>query len=286
MSKLAALRDRVPAPVRRLASEGRRALSGRKPEWEYLGAWPAQQPGTAGNGWNDASVLETYRKHWPSFLRHVEGVGPMGFWYEVGDTGDSDLVAHNIYMSYAYALGRAAYGRAELSLLDWGGGIGHYYLVSKRLMPELRLEYHCKDVPVLAEHGKTLFPEAHFYADASCLERQYDFVLASGSMHYSEDWRGLLERLARATRGYCLLTRMPIVQQAASFAFVQRPYRFGYQTEYSSWCLNQSELLAQAAHHGLELVHAFVLGEAPEIVRAPEQNAYRGFLFKATGRGR
>jgi putative methyltransferase (TIGR04325 family) len=165
-------------------------------------------------------------------------------------------------------------------MLDWGGGIGHYYLLSQNLVPALEIDYHCKDVPVLAEHGRSLFPKAHFYTDETCLERKYDFVLVSGSFQYSQDWVSALKGLAQATGGYLFITRLPIAHQAPSFVIVQRPYQYGYNTEYLGWCLNRGEFLQCAQKLGLELIREFVVEPLPPIHRAPEQPEHWGFLFR------
>ena len=78
-------------------------------------------------------------------------------------------------------------------MLDWGGSTGHSYLLAQALLPDVRL---------LAQYGAQLFPGQHFYGDESCLERSYDFVMASSSLHYSEDWQRLLAGLARAPGEY------------------------------------------------------------------------------------
>jgi putative methyltransferase (TIGR04325 family) len=164
-------------------------------------------------------------------------------------------------------------------MLDWGGAIGHYYLISQKLLPDLQIDYHCKDVPVLAEYGRSLFPQAHFYTDQTCLERKYDFVLVSGSFQYFQDWASSLKKLARATGEYLFVTRLPIVQQAPSYVMVQRPYDYGYNTEYLGWCLNRNEFLKQTENLGLKLVREFIAQESPYVTLAPEQPEYRGFLF-------
>jgi putative methyltransferase (TIGR04325 family) len=168
-----------------------------------------------------------------------------------------------------------------MSMLDWGGGIGHYYILAKALLPDVEIDYHCKDVPVLADYGAQLLPGQHFCADESCLERTYDFVMASGSMHFTEDWPSLLAGLAKATDGYLYVTRQPTVLEVASFVFIQRPYAYGYNTEYLGWCLNRAEFVGQAEKQGLSLVREFVLAERPPIADAPEQCQYRGFLFRS-----
>ena len=211
----------------------------------------------------------------------VEGTGPLGVAHESDLTTNTDINSHNTIMSFAYAVALAAHRLESLSMLDWGGGIGHYYLLARSLLPNVRIDYHCKDVPVLAEYGAQLFPEQHFYTDESCLERTYDFVTASASLHYTEDWQTLLAALAEATRGYLYVTRLPTVLQAPSFVFIQRPYAYGYNTEFLGWCLNRASFLSEAEESGLTVVREFVIAERPSIANAPEQCQYRGFLFQS-----
>ena len=140
---------------------------------------------------------------------------------------------------------------------------------------------------MLAEYGRSLIPQAHFYADERCLQRTYDLALASTSLHYAQDWRGTLERLASATAGYMFVTGLPMVERAESFVFVNRGRRHGYYTEDSGWCLNRDEFLCAAKEVGLALMREFMIGHRPVIHRAPEQNEYRGFLFQPNpGAGR
>jgi putative methyltransferase (TIGR04325 family) len=250
-------------------------------EWEYISdGWRAAQADPKIKGWNVQDVLEAYKTKWPTFVKNLEGAMPFGISPEAILPAQVDLVFHNTIMCFAYALALSSRQKASISMLDWGGGIGHYFLISHALVPDLEIDYHCKDVPVLAEYGQTLFPKAHFYTDETCLERQYDFVLASTSLHYSQDWSDVLSGLARATAGYLFITRLPIVQHAPSFVFVQRPYQYGYNTEYLGWCLNRDEFLHHAADTRLTLVREFVTGEKPYIHRAPEQCEYRGYLFQ------
>ena len=132
----------------------------------------------------------------------------------------------------------------------------------------------------MSEYGARLFPDQQFSSDERCLEDVYDFVLASTSLHYTEDWQSLLERLAGATRDYLYIAQLPTVPEAPSFVFVQRPYQYGYNTEYLGWCLNRTEFLQAAGRSGLRLQREFVYGHQPLIHGAPEQNAYRGYLFR------
>src|SRR5262249_4113572 len=109
---------------------------------------------------------------------------------------------------------------------------------------------------------------------------RYDFVLSSSSLQYARDWRATLRGLARATGGHLFITSLPTVGHVPSFVFVQRPHRFGYETEYLGWCLNRGELIEAAGACGLTLLREFVIGHQPLIHGAPEQTQYYGFLFQ------
>jgi len=254
-------------------------------EWEYVPeGWTYGEMHPEVKGWNVQNVLETYKEKWPQFVALVKGTGPLGFEHESALTTNTDINSHNTMMAFAYVLTLAARKKDRVSMLDWGGGIGHYYLVAQALLPKVGIEYHCKDVKVLSEYGARLFPEQHFYADESCLENIYDFVLASASIHYAENWQNLLHRLAGATAEYMYIANLPTVEQASSFVFIQRPYQYGYNTEYLGWCLNRTEFLHTAERAGLDLMREFVYGHQPSIHGAPEQNMYRGYLFRGTSK--
>ncbi len=250
-------------------------------EWEYIPeGWQAARTDPKIKGWNVESVLEAYKAKWPSFVAGLNGSGPLGLSPEATSSTQADLSFHNSIMSYGYALALATRHKRSIALLDWGGGIGHYYLISRTLIPDVAIDYSCKDLPLLAEYGQQLFPEARFFSDETCLDRQYDFVLASGSLQYSEDWVNALRGLAGATGGHLFVTRLPIVHHAPSYVFVQRPYQYDYDTEYLGWCLNRGVFLRQARDAGLVLVREFMLGDRHHTYRAPEQPEYRGFLFR------
>ncbi|WP_156120470.1 hypothetical protein [Neosynechococcus sphagnicola] len=253
------------------------------PEWEYIPeGWDYLDQHPEVKGWNVSEVLAVYQEKWPRFVEMVQGTTPLGISHESNLATKTDIVSHNIMITFGYAIALAAQGRQSLTFLDWGGGIGHYYLLSKALLPNITINYHCKDVPVLTNYGQELFPHAHFYADESCLEQTYDFVLVSGSLQFSQDWLGILNRLSQVTGNYLLVTNCPTLQQTPSFVFIQRPYKYGYNTEYLGWCLNRHELITCCQTAGLELVREFVNGHRPLIKNAPEQNEYRGFLFRKT----
>ena len=253
----------------------------RQPEWEYIPAgWRAATKDAAIKGWAQKSVLDAYISRWQTFLDELNGTQPFGISPEITNQSRVNLAFHNVIMSYAYALSVAAAGKSRLSMLDWGGGIGHYYLISKTLRADLKFDYTCKDFALFTQYGQNLFPEAKFVSGNEWKRQSYDFVLASSSLQYSEVWRTTFRELAQVTTGYLFITRLPVIHHRPSYVMVQRPYRYGYNTEYLGWCLNRQEILESAKQGELTLIREFIVENAPYIHNAPEQCDYWGFLFQ------
>ena len=231
-------------------------------------------------GWNDQSVAEAQAAHWPILARNLQGPGPLGVSHLPSHTTREDLVDHNIMMSYGYVLALAAGNKTQLSILDWGGGAGHYYLYTKALLPQLEIEYHCYDVANLCRLGKQLLPQVHVDDDErGFLGRQYDVVISSSSLHYFEDWRQELRKLAATTGEFLYVSRLQVVAHAPSFVVLHKPFRDSYP-ELLGWCINWQELLSCAEACGLALVREFVFTEPWAIRRAPEKGQCRGYLLR------
>lgn len=264
--------------------QGARFLSSvreQRPEWEYIPeGWSYAQEHPEVKGWKVPAIGEVYRRKWPRFASLVAGNGPLGVNHETALSTNTDIDSHNLTMTFAYVLALAARRKERIRFLDWGGGIGHYYLLARALMPEVAVDYSCRDLPHLCSYGAELFPEQQFFADDRWRGATYDLVMASSSLHYKQDWQPLLRGLCSVAADLLFITRLPIVRNTPSFVFIQRPYRFGYDTEYLGWCLNEQELLRVVDEAGLALRREFVHGFSPMIRGAPGQNAYRGYLFQ------
>jgi putative methyltransferase (TIGR04325 family) len=252
-------------------------------DWEYLpGGW---RPDGAGlRGWDVSSVAKAYESHWPSFRTALEGPGPLGIDFEVlagQDVSRESQVAHHRVMAFGYVLARAARGRSELSVLDWGGALGHYYWLARRLVPDVGLDYHCVEVPEVARVGARCSPDVTFHVDDEWSRARYDLVMSSSSLQYEYDWADRLRRLGAITGQYLYLTRLPVAMESESFVVVQRPYGHGYATEYQGWVINRERLLGVAGDAGLRLERELLMTEGFELPDGPERDVwYRGFLFR------
>ena len=248
------------------------------PRLEYApDGWDTRLP-EAANGWNAPEVSEAEEAKWKAFCENAAGAGPLGFSHEASDlTVVRNPGFHNIHMSFAYVLARAAHRRDRMSVLDWGGSLGHYEVIARAVLPEVDVDFHCKDVPRLVERGQALNPGVRWHTDDRCLDRRYDLVMINGSLQYMRDWRAFLPRAAGAVdeAGYLFLTRVPVVE-GASFVAIQRAHGAVMCCQQ----FNRRELLDVVASTGLRLVREFVVGDRPPILNAPEQCELKGWLFR------
>jgi putative methyltransferase (TIGR04325 family) len=236
-----------------------------------------------GGGWDVESVAQMYAERWPAFIETLRGTGPVGALHVVpvgGTIPREDLISHNMAMVFAYALALSARMKEKLSVLDWGGALGHYHALARALVPDLELDYHCKELPAVCRRGRLVSPEVTFHESESCLDGSYDLVLASGAIQYAEHWRDLLARLANAAGPYLLISKVPVTD-APSFVTLQRAYEYGYQTEYLGWALNRKEIRAAARSAGAEMVREFFQSATLQIPDAPGVIHHAGFLFSS-----
>jgi putative methyltransferase (TIGR04325 family) len=250
-----------------------------RPEWQYVPEGFAR----AVRGWDVDAIERAYRRRWPEFEAAVGGGGMLGIAHEVPTEQavvTDDPWWQSVIVTFGYVLARAAVGRSRVSLLDWGGGPGHYRLLAAALLPEIELEYHARDLPRLAALGRELQPGAVFHDDDRCLDRTYDVVLASDSLHYVEDVPALVQRLASAAAPWLFAALVPVALTAPSFVVQQAPDAYGYETEYLGWVLNRDELLASAREAGLVLEREFLAPGAIAADGAPEAAVHRSFLFR------
>ena len=250
------------------------------PEWERVAGW---LPKASLRGWDTPAVTETQETRWKEFTELLLRPGPLGISNESPATaGRENPWPHNLIMTYGYVLGRVLQGSGQsLKMLDWGSGVGHYCPITAALFPGVNLNYTAFDLPGLCSLGSKLLPHVRFLSDADdALKEKYDFVLAGSSLWYSLDWKETLQSLAAAANPWIYITRMVFLRHEASCVVVQRPARYGYDTEYQCWFLNQSEFLHVADDCDLFLEREFYFGPAPDVHGLQETGAFRGFLFR------
>ncbi|MEJ7787619.1 MAG: methyltransferase, TIGR04325 family [Solirubrobacteraceae bacterium] len=257
------------------------------PEWELAEeGWGAARAAEqqSGQGWDVTAVARSYARKWPEFREAIDGPGPLGVGHEVPDgvpMRRDDPLAQNTILAFGHVLARAARHKDSISVLDWGGALGHHYEIGRRLFDDLALDYHCRELPAVCEEGRRVAPDVEFHDTDDCLQQAYDLVMASGSLQYEDDWAGLLRRLAEAASPWLFVTRLPVAREHPTFAIRQRAHAYGYETEYVGWAVNRDELVATAREAGLELVREFVLLDPMPVAGAPEDPVHVGLLFRS-----
>jgi putative methyltransferase (TIGR04325 family) len=230
-------------------------------------------------GWQADGVHETREKEWQTFLSSMQGNGTLGI-------SENELLfpkyvntnLQSLFLSYGYCLGLACHNKQNVTVLDWGGATGNYYVVSRKLIPNVSLAYHCADLSSVCYTGRKLLPEVVFDDNETWRGMKFDFVFSSSSLQYLEDWRPTVAALIQSTNKYLYITRMPFILKGKSFVIIQRAVCYG--TEYLGWVLNRHEFIQFVENRGMKLIRQFVNHAGPRIKGAPEQNLYMGFLFE------
>lgn len=271
-----AIRDALPTAL--LTRYRRLRYGAAGVPWEIVpGGFPPSQPD---HGWALERVAAAEDQRWPRFQQALAAPRPIALAHEDNDPARPQVWAEHHWLTVLYVARRASIND-RLELLDWGGGLGHLQPVLREAWPELELHYHLHDYPAFCDRARSHLPDAVIHESASsALGRQFDLVLASGSLHYTEDWRGLLARLAQCSRRDLLLLRLPTVSTAAPYVFVQRVPNIGYATEFYSWCLRKDEVVDFVASQGFVLEREFLSLEEAPVVGAPEPGTYAGLWFR------
>lgn len=232
--------------------------------WQHVGAgWPDSLQ----SGWDDEAVVPVRRQQWQALAQSAD----------MDAAGASPSEQFNTLVAAAAVQAAwLAHGDGPLSVLDWGGDIGILHHRLSRLHPALPLEYTVKEVAPLCRLGQALNPAVRFVADeAEALDRTYDLVVASAVLHYGEDWRGTLAKLAAAGKRL-LVARQPVVREAASYVAQQG----AYGTTFTCWILNEAELAGAFAQAGFRIASRMVSGDGAGIAGAPEQPVFHSYLLE------
>jgi putative methyltransferase (TIGR04325 family) len=276
-----------PSPLRsvlRKVTSAGEAPANSVPEWAVVPEGWAEND-TRGEGWLHESIVAANVARWPSFMRTIEGPGPLGVDRETTEISYQNRVTHTLINAFSYVLARAAYHKEEIAVLDWGGGLGNYSKIARAALPEITIRYTVHDLPPFCAAGQKLLPEVRFEADRQvALGKPYDVVFASSSFQYLRDWRSRIAEIAARAQPWLFVTRLALVRSAPSFVVVQRPHAYGYHTEYLSWIFNRAEFIACCGDCGFLLEREFLIDERPIISGAPEQCEERGLLFRRTSR--
>jgi putative methyltransferase (TIGR04325 family) len=246
-----------------------------KPELSYAPAgWDTALKKSDDIGWNSAQAVAIEKQRWESYCKALSGTGPIAFMHEHDNPTELRDGYHHRNITFAYVLALAALKKGRVSILDYGGSLGHNYYFAKAVLPDyIKIDFHCKEVPLMVKAGEQLNKQITWYSDDSCLDRKYDLVIINGVLQYIKDWRHFLSRLVTCVEGHFFLGHLPLVNVAQGFVVLQR--RYG--TEMLYYQFNRNELLTLI---DLCLVREFLTGIQLNIKNAPGQCELRSFLYR------
>lgn len=231
------------------------------------------------NGWNHINVISAEAKRFDQFKKNCLSPNPLGFSHEFPDpTEIRNIAFHNIHLTFGYIIGLASHKKDTLSVLDYGGGLGHYYYLAKALYPDLTIQYACKEMPSMKRYGEKIAPEIEWFDDDSCLNKKYDLVMVNGSLQYLPEWKNSLSKIIDSVETFFFLTRVPVVDGKGFYAIQQT-----YGTRMIHQQFNRNELLETIENNSLRVVREFIIGDKPYIYDAPEQCELKGWLFTRGG---
>ena len=254
----------------------RRLRPGSPAEREYFGTtWPRDPP----LSWNDNAHEATLRRNWPIVANRISGTGALNMLHYRSD--QADLPAHNGLMTFLYVMARAAHKKDHLSVLDWGGAVGHYALVGRRLLPEITFDFVIKELPANCRVARELNPGTTFVSsDDECFSRRYDVVMANNAVQYEKNWQAMVARLSAAATSWLLITCLPVVSKGPSFVVVQRLRSSGFVGEFYSNVVNRDEFVREVIRNGFVLERELMSWGPVPYHRAPEDTVGAGFLFR------
>jgi putative methyltransferase (TIGR04325 family) len=227
--------------------------------------WSTRLPAGATNEdyWNRFIARE--RSICEALIAHVKAGDPVSVL-----TGDMKEVL------FGYVLALVARDKQKVTVLDYGGNLGDYYWLARALVPAIELDYHCKELPLVADTGRQITPDVTWHTDNACFDEAYDLVMFSSSLHCLQDWQGILRRASRSARCYLLLSDVPTVRRVPAFVVTQRS---GSMTHLQCQ-MNRSEIVDTVERAGLRLIREFEMGPHPRVASAPEQSTCVGWLFE------
>jgi putative methyltransferase (TIGR04325 family) len=140
-----------------------------------------------------------------------------------------------------------------LRILDFGGSMGTSYLPLRAMLPKDRaLDFVVVENAAVCKKGDELFANdesLHFRTDMPSAPEKFDIVHFGSSLHYVDDWKGLLDTSSALAPDYLIFTDLPA---ADNRSFVTTQWFAGRRIAVRFW--NVAELIAAVSEMGFELL--------------------------------
>jgi putative methyltransferase (TIGR04325 family) len=197
---------------------------------------------------------------------------------------DSVLFAepHYPYPLIACALSVSLQKRGNLSVLDFGGGLGTTYYHCKPFLKGIEvLRWSIVERPEVVECGQREFQdeELRFYFDieSALAPRTPDVVILSGVLHYLDKPKELLVKLSKCGIPYAILARVPLVAAAQDILAVQYTSPQIYPQSIPAWFFAQEALVSHLTPN-FEILAEF---DGTDSASLPgESVAFKGYFLR------
>jgi len=151
-------------------------------------------------------------------------------------------------------------GITEGSLLDYGCGNAAYRDILRHDPATRGLRYAGADVNAeLMRWCTAKYPDSRFeplnHVPSPFNESEFDVVLASGVLHLVEDYAALIGEWHRVSRGYVLITRLPLRKyHPTGLWMVNVSHTFGEES-YPVRVINREDFESEVVAAGFEIVY-------------------------------
>lgn len=147
---------------------------------------------------------------------------------------------------------QALRAQEQVSVLDFGGGLGAGYLLTLACVPTAsqRLRYTIVEVDSVCRSAEDIFPSGkgpRYLADLPA-SGPFDIVHTASTMQYVGDWQAVVARLAGLEARTLIFADM-FAGEIESYVTLQNYYG----SRIAHWLLNKDEFVASVERHGYTL---------------------------------
>lgn len=173
------------------------------------------------------------------------------------------LALEHYIVPIAVLAGAVASRQGNVSILDFGGGIGVNYINVRAALPkQLRVQYDIVDSASNGERFESLLGQSDACRFRTRLDpdTRYDIVFASSTLQYISEWKQVLSLLGNMARGWLVLPRLPVTT-GQTFAvrqqinFVSGPHSGKSAGATPHWIFNRDEIDGLLRGQGLIMCH-------------------------------
>ncbi|MCB9228521.1 MAG: methyltransferase, TIGR04325 family [Deltaproteobacteria bacterium] len=174
----------------------------------------------------------------------------------------------------------AAYGKPDLSVIDFGGSLGTTYYQNLKFLEKIHLKrWNIVEQENFVRLGQKEFSDTvlHFYPGIkeSQQDHKSDLLIFSSVLQYLPDYQGFLSSvLTENSFDYILVDRTPFSHEDRDIITVQKVRPEIYRASYVCRLLSETELLLHMQLHGYRCLERF------SSLARTERYREQGFIFE------